>query len=198
MRGQFYYLYMFEDVYSRKIVGYEVYETESGDYAAGLFQRCLLREQCLHRPLVLHSDNGAPMKAQTMKVKLEELGVLPSYSRPRVSNDNAFSESLFRTLKYRPGWPSSGFNSLEEARRWVDRFVNWYNHEHKHSKLRFVTPHERHSGEDAALLAQRQRVLEQAKKRTPGRWGRRPIRNCEPVGSTTLNPEKRVVEKDVA
>ncbi|WP_303292373.1 IS3 family transposase [Marinobacter sp. SS5-14b] len=198
VRGQFYYLYMFEDVYSRKIVGYEVYETESGDYAAGLLQRCLLREQCLHRPLVLHSDNGAPMKAQTMKAKLEELGVLPSYSRPRVSNDNAFSESLFRTLKYRPGWPSSGFNSLEEARRWVDRFVNWYNHEHKHSKLRFVTPHERHSGEDAAILAQRQRVLEQAKKRTPGRWGRRPIRNCEPVGSTTLNPEKRVVEKDVA
>ncbi|MEP1214784.1 IS3 family transposase [Marinobacter sp.] len=198
VRGQFYYLYMFEDVYSRKIVGCEVYETESGDYAAGLLQRCLLREQCLHRPLVLHSDNGAPMKAQTMKAKLEELGVLPSYSRPRVSNDNAFSESLFRTLKYRPGWPSSGFNSLEEARRWVDRFVNWYNHEHKHSKLRFVTPHERHSGEDAAILAQRQRVLEQAKKRTPGRWGRRPIRNCEPVGSTTLNPEKRVVEKDVA
>ncbi|WP_339779354.1 IS3 family transposase [uncultured Marinobacter sp.] len=198
VRGQFYYLYMFEDVYSRKIVGYEVYETESGDYAAGLLQRCLLREQCLHRPLVLHSDNGAPMKAQTMKAKLEELGVLPSYSRPRVSNDNAFSESLFRTLKYRPGWPSSGFNSLEEARRWVDRFVNWYNHEHKHSKLRFVTPHERHSGEDAAILAQRQRVLEQAKKRTPGRWGRRPIRNCEPVGSTTLNPEKRVPEKDVA
>ncbi|WP_226598064.1 IS3 family transposase [Marinobacter nauticus] len=198
VRGQFYYLYMFEDVYSRKIVGYEVYETESGDYAAGLLQRCLLREQCLHRPLVLHSDNGAPMKAQTMKAKLEELGVLPSYSRPRVSNDNAFSESLFRTLKYRPGWPSSGFNSLEEARRWVDRFVNWYNHEHKHSKLRFVTPHERHRGEDAAILAQRQRVLEQAKKRTPGRWGRRPIRNCEPVGSTTLNPEKRVVEKDVA
>ena len=73
------------------------------------------------------------MKAQTMKAKLEELGVLPSYSRPRVSNDNAFSESLFRTLKYRPGWPSSGFNSLEEARRWVDRFVNWYNHEHKHA-----------------------------------------------------------------
>ena len=111
VRGQFYYLYMFEDVYSRKIVGYEVYEVESGDYAAGLLQRCLLREQCLHQPLVLHSDNGAPMKAQTMKAKMEELGVIPSYSRPRVSNDNAFSESLFKTLKYRPEWPSSGLKA---------------------------------------------------------------------------------------
>ena len=198
VRGQFYYLYMFEDVYSRKIVGYEVYEAESGDYAAELLQRCLLREKCLHRPLVLHSDNGAPMKAQTMKAKLEELGVLPSYSRPRVSNDNAFSESLFRTLKYRPDWPSSGFTSLEDARRWVDGFVTWYNTEHKHSKLRFVTPQERHSGNDVAILAQRQRVLEQAKLRTPGRWGSRPIRNCEPVGPTTLNPETSAVEKDAA
>jgi len=93
-----------------------------------------------------------------MKAKMEELGVLPSYSRPRVSNDNAFSESLFRTLKYRPEWPSSGFKSLEDARRWVDGFVSWYNTEHKHSKLRFVTPQERHSGEDVAILAQRQRV----------------------------------------
>src|SRR5690606_17836820 len=109
VRGQFYYLYMFEDLYSRKIVGYEVHETESGEYAAQLLQRCQLREQCLHKPLVLHSDNGAPMKAQTMKAKLEELGVLPSYSRPRVSNDNAFVESLFRVLKYRPQWPSRGF-----------------------------------------------------------------------------------------
>src|SRR5690554_4959296 len=121
VRGQFYYLYMFEDLYSRKIVGYEVHETESGEYAAQLLQRCQLREQCLHKPLVLHSDNGAPMKAQTMKAKLEELGVLPSYSRPRVSNDNAFVESLFRVLKYRPQWPSRGFTSLEEARQRVDR-----------------------------------------------------------------------------
>src|SRR5690606_2292072 len=124
--GSFYYLYMFEDLYSRKIVGYEVHEAESGEYAAQLLQRTQLREQCLHKPLVLHSDNGAPMKAQTMKAKLEELGVLPSYSRPRVSNDNAFVESLFRVLKYRPQWPSRGFASLDEARLWVDRFVRWY------------------------------------------------------------------------
>jgi len=198
VRGLFYYLYMLEDVYSRKIVGYEVYDTESGEYAAELLQRCLLREQCLHQPMVLHSDNGAPVKAQTMKAKLEELGVLPSYSRPRVSNDNAFAESLFRTLKYRPEWPSSGFQSLEDARRWVDDFVSWYNTKHKHSKLRFVTPQERHSGRDVAILKQRQRVLETAKSQTPNRLGKRAIRNCEPVGPTTLNPEKEVAEKKVA
>lgn len=198
VRGQFYYLYMFEDLYSRKIVGYEVHEAESGEYAAQLLQRSQLREQCLHKPLVLHSDNGAPMKAQTMKAKLEELGVLPSYSRPRVSNDNAFVESLFRVLKYRPQWPSRGFTSLDEARLWVDRFVRWYNTEHRHSKLRFVTPEQRHNGDDVVLLEQRKRVLEQAKHSMPSRWGTRPVRNCEPVGPTTLNPEKEQLMKQAA
>ncbi len=192
VRGQFYYLYLFEDLFSRKIVGYEVYEAESGEYAAQLLQRCLLREQCLHLPLVLHSDNGAPMKAQTMKAKLEELGVLPSYSRPRGSNDNAFIESLFRVLKYRPQWPSSGFASLTEARQWVERFVRWYNTEHRQSKLNFVTPQQRHDGEDPALLAQRKAVLEQAKQNNPSRWGSRPVRNCEPTGPVSLNPEKEI------
>lgn len=151
-----------------------------------------MREQCLHLPLVLHSDNGAPMKAQTMKAKLEELGVLPSYSRPRVSNDNAFIESLFRVLKYRPQWPSSGFASLTEARQWVERFVRGYNTEHRHSKLHFVTPQQRHDGEDPALLAQRKAVLEQAKQNNPSRWGSRPVRNCEPTGPVSLNPEKEI------
>lgn len=115
VKGQFYYLYLFEDIYSRKIVGYEVHEQECGELSAQLIQRCLLREQCLNTTVVLHSNNGAPMKSLTMKAKMEELGVLPSYSRPRVSNDNPFSEALFRTLKYRPEWPSSGFVSLEVA-----------------------------------------------------------------------------------
>lgn len=198
VRGQFYYLYLFEDLYSRKIVGYEVYEVESGEHAAQLLQRCLLREQCLHKPLILHSDNGAPMKAQTMKAKLEELGVLPSYSRPRVSNDNAFVESLFRVLKYRPQWPSSGFASLDEARVWVDQFICWYNTEHRHSKLNFVTPEQRHNGEDSVLLARRKEVLEQAKQSTPSRWGARPVRDCKPVGPVTLNPEKEPEMKQAA
>ena len=196
VRGQFYYLYMLEDIFSRKIVGAEVYECESGDYAAELLQRTLIRENALHTGVVLHSDNGAPMKSQTMRAKAYELGVTTSYSRPRVSNDNPFAESLFRTCKYRPDWPSHGFKSLEEARLWVLRFTRWYNYEHKHSQLRFVTPHQRHTGQDKAVLAQRQRLLECAKQANPSRWGKRNVRNCEPVGPTTLNPSKALDEQN--
>ena len=138
------------------------------------------------------------MKACTMKAKLDELGVLPSYSRPRVSNDNAFIESLFRVLKYRSQWPSSGFASLDEARAWVEHFVRWYNTEHRHSKINFVTPAQRHQGKDKTLLAQRKTVLEQAKLANPTRWGSRPVRNCQPVGPVTLNPEKETEVKQAA
>jgi transposase InsO family protein len=191
VKGQFYYLYLLEDIYSRKIVGYEVHEQECGEHAAELLQRCLLREQCINQPLVLHSDNGAPMKSLTMKAKMEELGVLPSYSRPRVSNDNPFSEALFRTLKYRPEWPSSGFESLSKARDWVQSFSVWYNTKHRHSKLNFVTPVQRHSGKDRMLLGKRKEVLEAAKAANPNRWSKG-VRNCEPKGPVTLNPEKKI------
>lgn len=113
------------DIYSRKLVGYEVYEEEIGSHAVDVLQRSLLSERCFNKPMVLHSDNGAPMKSQTLKAKLEQLSVLPSYSRPRVSNDNAYAESVFRTLKYRPQWPSNGFKTLGDARQWVERFVRW-------------------------------------------------------------------------
>lgn len=190
VRGQYFYLYMFMDIYSRKLVGYEVYEEESGTHAVTVLQRALLSEQCFHKPLVLHSDNGAPMKSQTLKLKLEELGVLPSYSRPRVSNDNAYAESVFRTLKYRPQWPSNGFKDLADVRQWVERFVHWYNHEHKHSKIRFVTPQQRHAGQDQQILDNRKTVLENARDQTPSRWGGRDIRNCTAVGSVFLNPDR--------
>ena len=197
VKGQFYYLYLFEDIFSRKIVGYEVHEQESGELAAQLIQRCMLKEQCFLAPPVLHSDNGAPMKSLTLKAKLEELCVLPSYSRPSVSNDNAYSESLFRTLKYRPQWPANGFRRLDDARHWVQRFVDWYNHEHRHSKLNFVTPAQRHDGQDAAILAKRRQVLLQAKQANPGRW-RGEVRNCDPVGPVTLNPSTREQGKKAA
>lgn len=190
VRGQFYYLYMIEDVYSRKIVGWEVYDHESGELAAQLLQRTLIKEKCLHSGLVLHSDNGAPMKAQTMRMKAYELGVVTSYSRPRVSNDNPFAESLFKTCKYRPNWPTEGFSSLDSARQWVLRFTHWYNMEHKHSQLRFVTPHERHMGEDKVILANRKQTIESAKALNPARWGGREVRDCTPVPPTTLNPVK--------
>ena len=189
VKGQYYYLYMFEDIFSRKIVGYEVYDNECGTKAAQLMQRNVLKEQCFQKDLVLHSDNGAPMKSQMLKVKMEELGIQSSFSRPRVSNDNPYSESTFRTLKYRPNWPSSGFKTLEEARDWVHEFVDWYNNKHKHSKINFVTPAQRHQGKDGEILNNRREVLTAAKEKNPVRWSNN-IRNCDPVGSVMLNPDK--------
>lgn len=190
VKGQYYYLYMFEDIYSRKIVGYEVHEKECGEAAAQLMQRNVMSEQCFQSNLVLHSDNGAPMKSQTMKYKLEELGVQLSYSRPRVSNDNPFSESTFKTLKYRPNWPSDGFESIELARKWVHKFVQWYNCDHKHSAINFVTPEQRHKGEDKEILAARKIVLEAKKQVNPLRWSGK-TRHCEPTGAVQLNPDKK-------
>ena len=199
VRGQYFYLYMFMDIFSRKLVGYEVFEEESGAHAVTVLQRALLSERCFNEPIILHSDNGAAMKSQTLKLKLEELGVLPSYSRPRVSNDNAYAESVFRTLKYRPQWPSNGFKDLADVRRWVERFVHWYNHEHKHSKIRFVTPQQRHLGQDQQILNNRKAVLEKARNKTPSRWGGREVRNCTAVGAVMLNPDRaqRISEDDL-
>jgi putative transposase len=135
----------------------------------------MLREQHFNKPLVLHSDNGAPMKALTMKAltmkaKVEDLGVLSSYSRPRVSNANPYSEALFRTLKYRPEWSSSGFACFTETRDRVENFVVWYNEKHKHSKINLVTPAQRYAGQDGGILLNRKEVMTAAKKAKPYRW----------------------------
>lgn len=189
VRGRFYYLYLIEDIYSRKIVGWEIYECESGAYAAELMQRTVMAEQCFRQPLVLHSDNGAPMKSVTLLAKLDDLGVTPSRSRPRVSNDNPYSESLFRTLKYRPTWPSEGFSDLAEARAWMKCFADWYNKEHRHSRIKYVTPEQRHKGEDIDILTQRQAVDKQAKDKRPERWSG-DARDWQPVGAVMLNPDR--------
>lgn len=194
VRGLYYYLYLVEDIYSRKIVGWEVHDSESGELAAELMQRTVIAEQCFRKPLVLHSDNGSPMKSYTLQSKLADLGITPSHSRPRVSNDNAYSESLFRTLKYCPQWPSQGFANIELARDWVSDFTHWYNNEHRHSRIKFVTPAQRHRGEDKEILQSRKSVYEQAKLRTPERWSGE-TRNWEPIGDVTLNPEKEQLKE---
>ena len=189
VKGRWYYLYLVEDVFSRKITGAEVHELESGELAAALMQRTVLRERCYRQPLVLHADNGAAMKSQTLQVKLTELNISPSHSRPRVSNDNAYVESLFRTLKYVPQWPSSGFKTVEEARVWVDKFTGWYNEEHRHSGIGYVTPEQRHNGEDRVLLSQREALYREARERHPERWSRE-TRNWQWKAEVTLNPER--------
>ena len=193
--GQFFYLYLIMDIFSRKIVGWEIHSEESADHASVLIQKACLKNgiSTEERPLVLHSDNGSPMKGSTMLATLHHLGIQPSYSRPRVSDDNPYSESLFRTLKYRPEYSTKPFEDLVEARRWTHRFATWYNEEHKHSSLNFVTPSQRHSGEDELILRRRETLMAQAKARHPDRWGKRHTRDWTLPDVVWLNPEKREV-----
>jgi len=188
VRGVFYFLYLIVDIWSRKIVGWEVHERESPELAAQLFARTCLQLDLDPAGLVLHSDNGGPMKGSTMLATLQRLGVVPSFSRPRVSDDNPYSEALFRTLKYRPEYPTKAFASLDEARAWVTHFVRWYNTEHLHSGLNFVTPEDRHAGRDAALLARRHHVYLKARALRPERWSQN-TRDWSPVGAVYLNPD---------
>jgi transposase InsO family protein len=189
IRGLFFHLYLIVDIYSRKIVGWEVHESETAEHAATLVRRAVLAEGCMTSPLVLHADNGSPMKGATMTATLEALGILASFSRPRVSNDNPFSEALFRTCKYRPEWPRGGFADIDAARAWVRAFVAWYNTEHRHSALRFVTPVARHQGEEVEILRARGRVYEAARAANPTRWSG-PTRCWAPKGPVWLNPDK--------
>lgn len=194
IHGRWFYFYMILDIYSREIVGSEVHATDSADHAARLAKRTALAEGVHAAPLkpVLHGDNGATLKATTVLAMLNWLGIRPSYSRPRVSDDNPYAEALFRTAKYRPEFPVKGFADLDAAREWAARFVHWYNEEHRHSAIRYVTPAQRHAGQDRALLAARHEICQRARQNAPRRWSRS-TRNWTPVAAVTLNPERDAV-----
>lgn len=195
IKGRFLYLYMIMDIYSRKIVGWEIHHAESSAHASKLLSKAYRREGVKGIPLVLHSDNGSPMKGATMLATMQRLGVVASFSRPSVSDDNPYSESLFRTLKYRPGYPRERFADIDAARKWVMGFVTWYNTEHRHSALKFVTPQQRHEGKDGEILAHRKYIYEEASKRNKGRWSGK-TRNWEQVGAVHLNPPKQKVSDE--
>lgn len=191
VRGQFYRLYMIEDIFSRKIVGWEVHTEELAEHASTLISKACLAEGIRRGRLVLHADNGSPMKGATMLATLQRLGIVPSFSRPSVSDDNPYSESLFRTLKYTPAYPRKPFDSLEAARRWVHEFVTWYNHEHRHSAIKYVTPAQRHAGLDIELLQQRKALYEETKAKHPERWSGS-TRNWDRTNEVWLNPAKEL------
>lgn len=170
VRGVFFYFYVVMDVWSRKIVGWTVQASESAVHAQSMIDEACKREAVPRDQLVIHSDNGGPMKAATLLAFLQSIGVVPSFSRPSVSNDNPYSESLFRTAKYRPEYPRKPFASLEAARAWATWFVDWYNTDHRHSAIKFVTPEQRHTGEDVEILKQRAALYEEARARNPDRW----------------------------
>lgn len=189
--GLYVYLYMIIDVYSRKIVGFSVHEQELSLHAANLITQACLDERVSRDQLVLHSDNGVPMKGATMLATLEKLGVVPSFSRPSVSDDNPYSEALFRTVKYHPTFPMlDKFETILDARQWSEKFVRWYNNEHLHSALKFVTPQQRHSGADKRIRANRHLVYQMAKAQYPERWSGQ-TRDWSLPDSVTLNPNKK-------
>lgn len=189
IRGKFFYLYMIMDVWSRKIIAAKVHEKESMDLSASLLTHSCIIHNVNPENMILHSDNGGPMKGATMLATLQKLGIIPSFSRSRVSNDNAYSEALFKTMKYRPAWPSKPFESIQHAQAWVDGFVIWYNTVHLHSAIRYVTPDDRHYGRQGKILGKRNEVYENARKEHPERWASK-TRNWEPVLEVELNPEK--------
>ena len=190
VKGLFFYLYMIVDVWSRKIITAQVFAEESMDHSAMLLAHACMIHGVQPEELVLHSDNGGPMKGATMLATLHKLGVIASFSRPSVSNDNPYSESLFRTMKYRPDYPPKPFESIDQAQSWVDGFIFWYNTRHLHSSIRFVTPDDRHYGREEHILSNRRKVYEKARSRNPNRWLKQ-IRNWNPVYRVWLNPEKK-------
>ena len=191
VQGRWFYLFLILDLWSRKIVGFEVHDSDQAEHAAHLVRRTALAEGIHARAVrpVLHGDNGASVKGTTVLAMLRWLGIAPSHSRPRVSDDNAYAEALFRTAKYRPDFPTAGFADLADARQWAAAFVHWYNHEHRHSGIRYITPAQRHAGGDGPVLAARHALYQRAREADPRRWSGR-TRNWTPIGAVTLNPER--------
>lgn len=190
VRGIFFYLYLFMDVYSRKIMGWRIEEEENGEIAKIEIEK-ICDENNL-KDIYLHSDNGAPMKSGTLLSTLQFLGITASFSRPSVSNDNPYSESLFKTMKYKVGYPDC-FDTIEEAREWVNRFVKWYNNEHLHSSIKFVTPEQRHTGADKEILAKRNETYLKAKEKNPMRWSRK-TRDWSYIDRVELRGSVKLIE----
>ena len=189
VRGQYFYLYAVLDLFSRSVVAWQVYERESQEHASALMRDYVERERIAPGQLTLHADNGAVMKGSSLYATLQALHIAPSHSRPSVSDDNPFIESLFKTIKYRPQHLLKPFASLKDARAFADRLLTWYNTEHRHSMIRYVTPQERHEGRDVAILANRQQVFEHARLQHPQRWSAG-TRNWSRIEKVTLNPHR--------
>lgn len=196
VRGIYFYLYLFLDIFSRKIVGFRVHDREAMELSALLLADICKKENIVEGQLTVHADNGGPMKGATMLATMDKLGVDKSFSRPSVSDDNPFSESLFKTLKYCPIYPTKPFESQEAAEAWVATFVHWYNKEHLHSAIGFVTPSSRHAGRDVEILKQREIVYAEAKRKNPIRWSNK-TRNWDRVTTVKLNCLKEEPESTI-
>lgn len=183
--GLYYYAYVIEDLYDRSIVGWAIYDHENDQNAKELFERITKKENA--HPEFVHSDNGNPMKGITLVAFYYQLGIVPSFSRPRVSDDNPYIESFFKTLKHTCGYPRY-FTSITNAREWFANFINWYNQEHKHSGLQYVTPMQKRTGKHISIFRKRNKILQAAKETHPERWGCRSTKRYSVVKAEYLNP----------
>ena len=169
VKWTYFYLYKVLDVFSRYVVGWMVATSESADLAKDLIAESCRKQEILPGTLTIHADNGGPMKAHTFTQLLTDLGVAKSHSRPSVSNDNPFSESAFKTLKYRPGYPER-FGSIEDARSFCRTFFTWYNTEHRHSGIAMLTPENVHYHTHQEVLNARSSTLVKAFQLHPERF----------------------------
>lgn len=185
--GVFLNLYLILDLFSRCIVGWMVARRETSALAQLLITRSIERIGVPPGQLTLHNDRGAPMTAHSFDALLTTLGIEASRSRPRVSNDNPYSESGFKTLKYQPDYPGS-FRDTDHARTWVREFVSWYNRRHRHEGLNGFTPDEVYSGRHVELAIDRQSTLDAAYARHPQRWINGPPTLPRPPTIVTINP----------
>jgi putative transposase len=190
VKWTFYYLYVILDVYSRHVVGWLLAERESAALAEQLIAESCAKEGIEPNQLTVHADRGSSMRSKPVALLLADLGVTKTHSRPYTSTDNPYSESQFKTLKYRPGFPER-FGSRTDARAWVRAFIHWYNHQHRHSSLGLMTPAMVHYGEAQSVRAQRQTVLEAAYIAHPERFVKGLPTPPELPGEVWINPPQQ-------
>jgi transposase InsO family protein len=196
VRGRFYYLYVVLDIYSRYVVGWLLADRECQELAEQLLSDTIRKHGVVRGELTLHADRGATMKSQSVSDLLERLGVVRSHSRPRVSNDNPYSEAGFRTLKYCPEFPDR-FDDFKQAEEFCQRFFTRYNNEMHHSGIALLTPQQVHYGEAAGVLSRRQATLDEAFAKNPARFrGRRPSAGRLPTQVWINAPALEVTEPD--
>jgi transposase InsO family protein len=185
--GVFYCLYVILDLFSRMVVGWMLAERENGAHAERLFADAIARHRIAPGALTVHADRGSPMKSKDLADLFADLGVARSFSRPHVSDDNAFSEAQFKTLKYQPDYPGE-FVSLMHARAWCQQFFGWFNDEHQHSGLALFTPADVFYGRVDEVAARRQDALDAAFKAHPERFPNGPPVVRRPPASVCINP----------
>ena len=187
----YFYLYVILDIFSRYVVGWMLADRESAALAKELIGETCGKQDIVPGQLTIHADRGSSMKSKPVAFLMADLGVTKTHSRPHTSDDNPFSESQFKTLKYRPGFPDR-FGSIEDARAFCRSFFTWYNNEHRHSGIRLLTPAAVHYGKAETLIAARQSVLDKAYEANPERFVRKPPVHAPMLEAVWINPPKPV------